>query len=41
MRILAMIVFSCLFLASCETLKGAGNDIHNAGDALDNVVNDE
>tara|TARA_R110000868_G_scaffold58183_5_gene179825 strand:+ start:28957 stop:29079 length:123 start_codon:yes stop_codon:yes gene_type:complete len=40
MRILALIVFSCVFLASCETLKGAGNDIHNAGEVLDDAVND-
>ena len=40
MRILALIVFSCVFLAYCETLKGAGNDIHNAGEVLDDAVND-
>ncbi len=40
MRILAMIIFSCLFLASCQTLKGAGQDIQDAGEALDDVVND-
>lgn len=41
MRILALIVFSCVFLASCETIKGAGQDIQDAGEVLDDAVHDE
>tara|TARA_R110000868_G_scaffold11516_6_gene56391 strand:+ start:8507 stop:8632 length:126 start_codon:yes stop_codon:yes gene_type:complete len=41
MRILALIVFSCVFLASCQTIKGAGDDIHDAGEAIDNAIDDE
>lgn len=40
MRILALILFSCVFLTSCQTLKGAGDDIHDAGEVLDDIVND-
>tara|TARA_R110002073_G_scaffold4321_2_gene28521 strand:+ start:5246 stop:5371 length:126 start_codon:yes stop_codon:yes gene_type:complete len=41
MRILVLILFSCIFLTSCQTLKGAGQDIQDAGEALDDVINDE
>ena len=41
MRILALILFSCVFLASCQTIKGAGDDIHDAGEAIDDVIDDE
>ena len=41
MRILALVLFSCVFLASCQTIKGAGDDIHDVGEAIDDVINDE
>lgn len=41
MRIFALILFSCVFLASCQTIKGAGDDIHDAGEVLDDAIDDE
>jgi predicted small secreted protein len=41
MRVLALILFSCVFLASCQTIKGAGDDIHDAGEAIDDAISDE
>lgn len=38
MRIAALISVLCLLLASCETLKGVGRDLENAGDALEDAV---
>ncbi len=40
MRIFMLILLSCVFLASCQTIKGAGDDIRDAGEALDDVVSD-
>lgn len=38
MRILIILAALGLFLASCETIKGAGRDIENAGEALDEAL---
>ncbi len=40
MKALTLLVAACLFLASCETVKGVGRDIENAGEALDDAVSD-
>lgn len=37
MRIIALLVSAVLFLSACETVKGVGRDVENAGDALDEV----
>lgn len=31
----------CLFLASCETIQGAGRDITRAGEAIDDAITDD
>ena len=31
----------CLFLASCETIQGAGRDITRAGEAIDDALTDD
>lgn len=38
MKLTALLFAACLFLASCETVKGVGRDIENAGEALDDAV---
>ncbi len=40
MRALAILLATCVFLASCETVKGVGRDIENAGEAIDDAVDD-
>lgn len=35
MRFLALAMACAVFLSACETIKGAGRDIENAGEALD------
>ena len=30
-----------LLIASCETIKGVGRDIENAGEAIDDAVDDD
>lgn len=35
MRILALLMASVFFLTACETIKGAGRDIENTGEAID------
>jgi predicted small secreted protein len=40
MKVLSAILVACLFLASCETIKGVGRDIENAGEAIDDAVDD-
>lgn len=30
-----------LFLASCETIKGVGRDVENAGEAIDDAVDED
>lgn len=38
MKVLSLLFAACLFLASCETVKGVGRDIENAGEAIDDAV---
>ncbi|WP_428408850.1 entericidin A/B family lipoprotein [Hyphococcus sp.] len=38
MRFLTLLLAFGLFLSSCETIKGAGRDITNAGEAIDDAV---
>ncbi len=38
MRIISIILIFAAFLASCETIKGAGRDITRAGEAIDDAV---
>ncbi|WP_375202624.1 entericidin A/B family lipoprotein [Hyphococcus sp.] len=38
MRFLTLLLAFGLFLTSCETIKGAGRDITNAGEAIDDAV---
>ncbi|GAB4525289.1 MAG: hypothetical protein Kow00133_13830 [Amphiplicatus sp.] len=38
MRLIALLLASCFFLASCETIKGAGRDITRAGEVLDEAL---
>jgi predicted small secreted protein len=38
MKALSLILAACLLLASCETIKGVGRDIENAGEAIDDAV---
>ncbi|MAW79068.1 MAG: hypothetical protein CMI63_02435 [Parvularcula sp.] len=41
MRFLTLLLAFGLFLSSCETIKGAGRDITNAGQAIDDAIDDE
>jgi predicted small secreted protein len=41
MRILHVILISCFFLASCETIKGVGRDVEDAGETIDDSIDDE
>ncbi|PQA87145.1 entericidin A/B family lipoprotein [Hyphococcus luteus] len=41
MRILSMLLITCLFLSSCETIKGVGRDVEDAGEAIDDSIDDE
>jgi len=38
MRLLALLLSFGLLLSACETIKGAGRDITNAGEAIDDAV---
>lgn len=38
MRIFAILAIFGLFLTACETIKGVGRDIENAGEALDEAT---
>lgn len=38
MRIAILVLIAGLGLAACETVKGAGRDIQNAGQALDQAI---
>lgn len=40
MRTLSILFAACLFLSSCETIKGVGRDIENAGEAIDDAVDE-
>ncbi|MEM9616909.1 MAG: entericidin A/B family lipoprotein [Pseudomonadota bacterium] len=41
MRWLFTLAAFCFFLASCETVKGVGRDIENAGEAIDDAVDQD
>lgn len=38
MKHFALLLAACLVLASCETVKGVGRDIENAGEAIDDAL---
>jgi len=38
MRWLSLLLIFSFFLASCETVKGVGRDIENAGEAIDEAI---
>ncbi len=38
MRILALVLAFGLFLSACETIKGVGRDVENAGEAIDKAL---
>lgn len=40
MRMLTVLIAACLLLAACETIKGVGRDIENAGEAIDDAVDE-
>jgi len=40
MKTLSVLIAACLFLSACETIKGVGRDIENAGEAIDDAVDD-
>ncbi|MEM1299630.1 MAG: entericidin A/B family lipoprotein [Pseudomonadota bacterium] len=35
MRVLAMVVAGCMLLAACNTVQGVGQDVQDAGEALE------
>lgn len=41
MRFLPLLLVFGLFLASCETIKGIGRDVENAGEAIDDAVDED
>lgn len=41
MRILNIILIACLFLSACETIKGVGRDVEDAGEAIDDSIDDD
>lgn len=38
MRLLSAFLAMCFFLSACETVKGVGRDVTNAGEAIDDAV---
>ncbi|MHA7873759.1 MAG: entericidin A/B family lipoprotein [Hyphococcus sp.] len=40
MRWLLTIAALCFFASACETVKGVGRDIENAGEAIDDALDD-
>lgn len=40
MRTLVLALILVFFVSACETIKGVGRDIENAGEALDEAVDD-
>jgi predicted small secreted protein len=38
MRVITILLAFTFFLSACETIKGAGRDITNAGEAIDEAV---
>lgn len=41
MRATLFMAALALFLASCETIQGAGRDITRAGEAIDDAITDD
>lgn len=41
MRILSIALLPCLFLSACETIKGVARDVEDAGEAIDDAIDDE
>lgn len=41
MRYFAMLFAAVTFLSACETIKGAGRDVENTGEAIDDAVDEE
>ncbi|MEM1191780.1 MAG: entericidin A/B family lipoprotein [Pseudomonadota bacterium] len=41
MRPLIILLILTFVLTACETVKGVGRDIENAGEALDDAIDDE
>lgn len=41
MRLLKIMLISCFFLTSCETIKGVGRDVEDAGETIDDSIDDE
>jgi predicted small secreted protein len=40
-KIVVLALSACLLLSACETLKGVGRDVENAGEAIDDAIDDE
>lgn len=41
MLIMSIVLISCLFLSTCETIKGVGRDVEDTGEAIDDAIDDE
>ena len=41
MRILQITLIAMFFLSACETIKGVGRDVEDAGEAIDESIDDE
>ena len=41
MRILSIMLITCFLLSACETIKGVGRDVEDAGEAIDDSIDDE
>lgn len=41
MRAILIALTLMFFVSACETVKGVGRDIENAGEALDDAVDDD
>lgn len=41
MRLLVTLLTSAFFLSACETIQGAGEDIEDTGEAIEEGVEDE
>ena len=40
-KIFLLALSASFFLSACETLKGVGRDVENAGEAIDDAIDDE
>ncbi|MEQ8177448.1 MAG: entericidin A/B family lipoprotein [Amphiplicatus sp.] len=38
MRVLSVLLAFCFLLTACETVKGVGRDVTNAGEAIDDAL---